>query len=93
MAAGTVSWRQVISEHLLSHGENEDDIVFSTLSDAEMDRQFDPRRGWEMHYGFRAWTHSRVLFPVVYEGSEWVASVPRNPDLDPDTDVDHVGGF
>ena len=93
METETVTWRQLISDHLYEHGETEDDIVFSTLSDEEMDRLFDSYRGWEKHNGFRAWTYNRVLFPVVYDGCECVASVLRNPDLDPDTDVDHIGGF
>lgn len=38
---------------------------------------------------FTAWTVNRVYFPVVYDGSEWVASVPRNPC---DEVTEHVGG-
>lgn len=38
---------------------------------------------------FTVWTARRVYFPVVYDGSEWCGSVPRNPS---DEAVAHVGG-
>lgn len=36
-----------------------------------------------------AWTEARVYFPVCYDGSEWMGSAPRNPDVEGQS---HVGG-
>lgn len=38
---------------------------------------------------FTAWSLNRVYFPVVYDGSEWVESVARNPTLEA---KEHCGG-
>jgi len=38
---------------------------------------------------FTLWTHKRVYFPVQYDGSEWVTSVPRDPCEEV---TSHVGG-
>jgi hypothetical protein len=36
-----------------------------------------------------AWTATRVYFPVVYDGAEWLGSAPRNPQPEGQP---HVGG-
>jgi hypothetical protein len=38
---------------------------------------------------FTLWTRESVFFPVCYDGAEWVASVPRDPNLEVTC---HVGG-
>lgn len=35
------------------------------------------------------WTETRVYFPVVYDGAEWLGSAPRNPTTEGQS---HVGG-
>jgi hypothetical protein len=64
-------------------------IVFCTLSQAELEVYFD--HGYGCPYGepFTLWTEKRVYFPVQYDGSEWVESVPRYPC---DEKTTHVGG-
>lgn len=46
---------------------------------------------WGSTHGdpFTIWTEDRVYFPGNYDGSEWVASVPRHPCNEY---TDHVGG-
>ena len=36
-----------------------------------------------------AWTETRVYFPAVYDGAEWLSSAPRNPVSEGQP---HVGG-
>lgn len=38
---------------------------------------------------FTLWTKDRIYFPVQYDGSEWISSVPRNPC---DESTEHQGG-
>lgn len=93
-----MTWRRDIENHLREYGETIDDIVFCTLTDEEMDQDFDTGYGSENGKGFRAWTKTRVLFPVCYDGCEWVESILRNPgigDVDQrlvDYDIRHIGG-
>ena len=41
--------------------------------------KFDPRYGAAGCYPIRAWTNKRVIVTVVYDGSVWLDSVPRDP--------------
>lgn len=54
-----------------------------------LDRKFDPGWGGTEGNAFTAWTEKRVYFPACYDGSEWVASVPRHPC---DEATEHIGG-
>lgn len=60
-----------------------------TLDDAGLDTEFCD--GWGAVEGqpFTLWTKDYVYFPVVYDGSEWVGSVARNPNGKPTA---HIGG-
>jgi hypothetical protein len=40
---------------------------------------FDPGYGGAEGPPVLAWTATRVYFPVVYDGAEWLDSAPRNP--------------
>ena len=82
--ANIVTWRQ-----LLEKCAGDDAIVANTLTDEELDEPFD--KGWGGANGkpFTAWSEDYVYFPATYDGSEWVARVPRNPC---DTPTEHVGG-
>lgn len=64
-------------------------IIFCTLTDAEMQREFDSDFGCTSGKPFTAWTAERVYFPAYYDGYEWISSVPRNPCNVP---THHVGG-
>jgi len=54
----------------------------------ELDFQFDDGYGIEVGPVFTAWTSRRVYFPVSYDGSEWIDSVPRNPSKE---FTEHIG--
>ncbi len=83
------TWRKAISEAMVGHGETIEDIIHCTLSPEELDVEFDDGYGGSEGKPFTAWTKSRVYFPVVYDGAEWAASVPRDPC---DESVEHIGG-
>jgi len=44
-----------------------------------LDYSYDDDYGAPDCHAITAWTPSRVLFICTYDGSTWVASVPRNP--------------
>ena len=54
-------------------------LVACTLSEAELDEEFEGGLGSVLGKAFTAWTETWVLFPVVYDGAQWVGCVPRNP--------------
>lgn len=84
-----ICWRTMIVEEMELHGENWDNVVSCTLSDEELDTQFDDGYGGSEGAPFTLWTEKRVYFPCVYDGSEWVGSVSRKPDGKP---TRHIGG-
>lgn len=53
------------------------------------DREFDGGWGGSEGCYFTAWGELYVYFPAVYDGSEWIDFVPRNPCLQA---TSHVGG-
>ena len=53
--------------------------------------EFDDDYGSSQGIPFYVWTKEFVYFPGVYDGSEWVDSVPRNPREDGPPPC-HVGG-
>ena len=83
------SWKELLLANMADHNETMDDLVDSTLTDEELDVQFDNGFGGPKGKPFTVWTERRVYFPVVYDGAEWVASVSRDPDGQP---TEHVGG-
>lgn len=78
------TWRELINEAL-----NGDELISSTLTDNEMDVEFSSGYGSSAGKPFTAWSETRVYFPVVYDGAEWVGSAPRNPC---DEACTHSGG-
>lgn len=73
-----MNWRDAIAEEVKHNDDNLDDLV-CTLTDDELDEKFDGGFGGSEGKPFTAWTKDFVYFPVVYDGAEWVGSVPRNP--------------
>jgi hypothetical protein len=69
-------------------GDKWDTVIASTLSDKELDAEFNNGFGGSEGKPFTLWTENRVYFPVVYDGAEWVGSVPRNPSHEA---TSHVG--
>lgn len=84
------TWRRLLVEAMAIHGETwGDDVESSTLTNEDLDVEFNSGFGGSNGVPFTLWTKGRVYFPGVYDGMEWVSSVSRNPDGVPTT---HVGG-
>jgi hypothetical protein len=83
------TWKSLIIEAMQEQGETWEDVVGTTLTPEERDKEFYCGFGGSEGCPFTLWTTKRVYFPVVYDGAEWVASVPRSPC---DEKTRHVGG-
>jgi hypothetical protein len=83
------TWREQIMIRMRECGELLDDIESSTLSEQQLDDEFNNGYGGSEGIAFTVWTKHRVYFPAVYDGAEWVESVSRNPDGVP---TSHIGG-
>lgn len=86
----STTWRKKIESMLNELGCDWDALESITLNEAELDRAFDDGYGTVEGAPFTAWTRDYVLFPVVYDGSEWVGCVPRNPN---GYATEHWGGY
>ena len=64
-------------------------IIACTISDEELDREFDTGYGGSEGAQFTAWSENWVFFPICYDGAEWVGRAPRNPC---DISMIHQGG-
>ena len=83
------NWKKLIEYEMASQGESFEDVVECTLTEEQLLVQFDAGYGGIEGEHFTLWTTNRVYFPAVYDGSEWVGSVSRNPDGKP---TYHLGG-
>jgi hypothetical protein len=83
------TWRKEIAEEMKARGDDWANIEAATLSDAELDVEFDCGFGGSEGVPFTLWTRTRVYFPIVYDGAEWCGSVARHPDGAP---THHFGG-
>lgn len=86
------TWRKLINE--LISGRAEDgrpigSIIHCTLTKEQLDVEFDDGFGCTGGEPFTAWTETHVIFPAIYDGSEWAACVLRNPC---DEATNHIGG-
>ena len=79
------NWRKMIKD-VLPVGET---IIACTISDEELDREFDDGYGGSEGAPFTAWSENWVFFPICYDGAEWVGRAPRNPC---DISMIHQGG-
>ena len=85
----STNWIELISSEMKENNERLTDIVFCTLSSEEMAEKFNDGYGCSEGKPFTCWTTNNVYFPVVYDGAEWVGSVPRNPC---NKATNHLGG-
>lgn len=83
------TWRKSIIREMENYDESFNDLIHCTISNEELDREFDQGYGSPGGAEFTAWAEKRVYFPVMYDGAEWVGSVPRNPC---DESTPHIGG-
>jgi hypothetical protein len=84
------NWKTLISEEMTNQNESWDDLCGNTLTEEEMCRRFDHGHKAEPEgIPFTLWTRFRVYFPLVYDGAEWVGSVPRHTCMQK---IKHLGG-
>lgn len=79
------TWRKEIN-NALPEGES---IIACTLSEKELDIEFDDSYGGTEGLPFTAWSENCVFFPLCYDGSEWCGLAPRNPC---GAKLEHQGG-
>ena len=68
------TWRKLFNE--LSDKEP---LLVNTLTEEEMDVEFDGGFGLVKGRPFTAWSENFVYFPIEYDGQESIGSAPRNP--------------
>ena len=83
------TWRKLLKEALNNNKETWSDIESITLTKKQLDTEFDCDFGISEGSAFTCWTANYVYFPAVYDGREWIASVPRNPN---GVQTKHIGG-
>lgn len=90
MSDRTKCWVDMIAQ-AMAHAKDAGPIIAShpPLQSAEMVTPFYTGFGGHEGCPFTAWTETRVYFPVVYDGAEWVESAPRHPCEEA---TGHVGG-
>jgi hypothetical protein len=64
-------------------------VELGDVPDVVLDREFDSGYGGSQAPSFTAWSATKVLFPAVYDGAEWMTWVDRNPC---NRATSHVGG-
>ncbi len=86
MVKSMTSWRKEITSII---EDLQEELIECTLSDQELDIEFDGGFGGTEGLPFTAWTKTWVLFPICYDGAEWVGKAPRNPC---EIKMEHQGG-
>ena len=89
MSDMNTTWRTELSRAFEEANDAWENIEASTLTDSQLDRSFYAGYGGSEGDAFTVWTKTKVYFPIVYDGSEWVGWVSRNPDGVPTA---HQGG-
>lgn len=83
------TWRKILEEQRAEQGNDSTPIVAVSPDESVLDVEFDAGYGSSQGPEVLIWTESRVYFPVVYDGAEWLGSAPRNPIVGGQA---HVGG-
>jgi hypothetical protein len=79
-----------LRKQLADIGIDVDDLISVVPGTPRWDREFDAGYGGVEGDPFVAWTNTHVVFGVCYDGAEWLAKLPRNPDED--SEPQHFGG-
>ena len=74
------NWKEMLSEAMKRRDETFSDIEENTMTEEEMNREFDTDYGAVEGCPFTVWTKNTVYFPICYDGAESVGMVSRNPD-------------
>lgn len=81
------TWRQEFLDIFEDTGDSFETII-CTLTDDELDVEFDEGFGIVKGKPFTAWSEKYVYFPAQYDGKEWIEYVSRNPNGEP---TYHIG--
>jgi hypothetical protein len=84
---GMTTWRRELEQAMEGHDPGP--VVAVAPNEDVLDVYFDDGFGGSDGPDVLIWTERNVYFPVVYDGSEWLESAPRNPQPDGQS---HVGG-
>lgn len=84
------TWRKEILARMIDNEDKDINNYVCTLTEEELDIEFDDDYGLPEGSSFTLWTTWHVYFPVVHDGSEWCGSVYRNPTKIP---TRHQGGY
>jgi hypothetical protein len=92
-----MNWRKNLESLLLRNEDKLEELVIqesgepvrATIDHPSFTREFDGGFGCSEGCSFTAWGEKYVYFPAVYDGSEWIECVPRNPCLEA---TFHIGG-
>lgn len=88
MSSDQTTWRTELATAMEQAGDTGPVVAYAP-SEASFDIPFDSGYGDSEGPDVLAWTETRVYFPVVYDGAEWIESAPRNPRPE---GQGHVGG-
>jgi hypothetical protein len=75
------TWRIALNK-AIKGSEDQGPVVAYAPNESEFDVEFDAGPGRTNGPPVLAWTERNVYFPVAYDGSEWIESAPRNPQLE-----------
>jgi hypothetical protein len=73
------TWRKEIHKAMKENEDKDVTNYITTLSEEELDTEFDNGYGGTNGLSFTLWTTWHVYFPLCYDGAEWCGSVYRNP--------------
>lgn len=82
------TWKKEF-EYCLEQTRDTFDKLDCTLTEDELNVEFDAGYGGTEGKPFAAYSEKYVYFPGCYDGSEWIAWVPRNPT---GKAIEHIGG-
>lgn len=77
MTRETTSWRKLLAEEAAMMN---DPITVCTISDAELDREFEHSHSGPFGTSFVAWSKLRVYYSGEYDGLDIVESNYRGPE-------------
>lgn len=83
------SWEEDLTTLFSQIGDSWDNVEACAPPREHLRTPFNHGFGGSEGCPFTVWTKQHVYFPVVYDGSEWVGFVSRNPDGKP---TNHQGG-
>lgn len=79
----------VVGEHYRRAGSSDGKVVKWSAARPLLDYSYRSGFGGTDCHPIHLWTPTSVVFVAAYDGSTWLASVPRNPT---DSEPVHVGG-